>query len=204
MKNVEKGRMSLFCTCLCSALALSATFLATAGEEPDPKPPLTLTLLVEDGELYAELKNVSDRPVSIITKLQHGWGAVTLQVTDRNGKSQEGRIYVDWMVSKPGDVEVLRPCDVHRCPVKTSVFRLNPGQYEVRATYRISSDSFFFVKSWFDATQDDEISERPVGALGERMTRLWFGSVESKPVTLEVRQRPPSEGEEKKDGGEKK
>jgi hypothetical protein len=155
-------------------------------EKLAPASPLKLILSVEEDELLLEVHNVSEKRVNIISRLEPGFGVVSLVITDGEGKVWPCGLGVDWYVRFLSEVESLPPGGKFHCFMPLDYYTLPHGTYKAKATYNVGRDRFYFFKQWFGQAQ--KRVDKPTGELWRRIENLWAGEVSSNTVEWRVKE----------------
>lgn len=168
------------------AAGCSAAGRGCAGDRENA--PLRLRIANAPGGVRVTLENTAAEPALVIAKLAPEFWVLRLTVRDASGNE---RGYTggqrDWLVlfKDSGDVKVLAPQEALTHEVLLSDhYKLAPGRYEIEAVYRVDRD-VYFVSPWLD----DSLTRRNLPMMVHKkkiVELLWFGSVRSKPITVEI------------------
>ena len=179
-------RLTPLCALILLATGAVCTRTVRSGEEAVPETPLKLLLSIEEDELFLEVNNVSEKRVSVITRLEPGFGVVSLAITDGKGKGWPCGGETDWIVQELSEIAILPPGGKIRSFLPLDNFKLPHGTYKAKATYEVGRNSYFFFKQWFDPAQ--EPMGKPTGELWSRIRNLWAGRISSNSVELRVKE----------------
>lgn len=138
-----------------------------------PATPLVVSIEgVRNGELEFTLKNEGDKRLTLIDKMEHGYGVIKVKITQADGSEfQLPRMGIDWTAT-PDDLVTISPKDSLKRTMK--IPNIRSGEYKIEVTYEVDRDSFYLI-GWFNGSLRD-VDE----ADKMRMTKgVWLGRATS-------------------------